>query len=71
MTIVTAENLNVTCSTFSFTNTGSTPKNGLIGQPGFSLPSGGPGWGTIAIPPISRNKTIYDEVECGYQNVVQ
>ena len=40
-------------ATFSVVSTGSTPKKGLMGKPGFRLPFGGPGWGLMQIPPVS------------------
>ena len=48
--------------TFSLVRTGSTPKNGLMVHPGFSFPSLGPGWGLIAIPPVSKNLGDYRSV---------
>ena len=42
--------------TSSLINTGSTPKNGIMGKPGLGVESLGAGRGVIIIPPVSSVK---------------
>ena len=44
--------------TSSLINTGSIPKNGIMGKPGLGVESLGAGRGVIIIPPVSSVKYI-------------